>query len=104
MSGALIGTRLGFNATSSLLSMLTAIVGAAVGANLILLILDMTWDRSNSSRFPLSVCWHANAGHCRTCPAGRLTNRRRAPGNDQICRFDPAAVRPLRGRVRWPFV
>ena len=39
-------------AASSLVSILTAIVGAAVGASLILLILDMTWDRSNSSRFP----------------------------------------------------
>jgi pimeloyl-ACP methyl ester carboxylesterase len=51
ISGALIGAWLGFNATSGLLAIATAIVGAAVGANLILLALDIAWDRSKRSRF-----------------------------------------------------
>ena len=52
IGGALIGAWLGFNATSAFLAIATAIIGAAVGANLILLALDITWDRSNRSRFP----------------------------------------------------
>jgi pimeloyl-ACP methyl ester carboxylesterase len=52
MAGALIGASLGFNATSGFLVIVTAIVGAAVGANLILLAIDTTWDRSDRSRFP----------------------------------------------------
>jgi hypothetical protein len=51
ISGALIGAWLGFNATSGLLAIATAIVGAAVGANLILLAVDISWDRSKRSRF-----------------------------------------------------
>ena len=50
ISGALIGAWLGFNATSGFLAIAIAIVGAAVGANLILLALDISWDRSNRSR------------------------------------------------------
>ncbi len=48
--GALVGAWLGFNATADLLALVTAIVGAAVGANLTLIALDITWDRSNHSR------------------------------------------------------
>ncbi|HEY6689043.1 MAG TPA: hypothetical protein VI094_22855, partial [Propionibacteriaceae bacterium] len=33
------------------LALATAIIGAAVSANLILLILDISWDRSHRSRF-----------------------------------------------------
>jgi hypothetical protein len=51
MSGALIGAWLGFNATSGFFVILSSIVGAAVDANLILLAVDITWDRSNRSRF-----------------------------------------------------
>jgi pimeloyl-ACP methyl ester carboxylesterase len=43
--GALIGAWLGFQATEGLLAPITAIVGAAVGANLTLLALDMWRDR-----------------------------------------------------------
>ena len=50
IGGGLIGAWLGFNATSGLLAIATAIVGAAAGANLILLALDIAWDRSNRSR------------------------------------------------------
>ena len=31
--------------------LVTAIVGAAVGANLMLIVLDMTWERAIGSRF-----------------------------------------------------
>jgi hypothetical protein len=50
IGGGLIGAWLGFNTTSGFLAIATAIVGATVGANLILLVLDITWDRSNRSR------------------------------------------------------
>src|SRR5438270_9847900 len=39
--GALVGAWLGFHATDGLLALITAIVGAAVGANLSLLTLDI---------------------------------------------------------------
>jgi pimeloyl-ACP methyl ester carboxylesterase len=45
-AGALVGAWLGFNATEDLVALLTAIVGAAVGANLTLILLDMTRDGS----------------------------------------------------------
>jgi len=45
-TGALIGAWLGFNATADLLALVTAIVGAAVGANLILLALDIARERA----------------------------------------------------------
>jgi TAP-like protein len=41
-AGALVGAWLGFNATEDLVALLTAIVGAAAGANLTLILLDMT--------------------------------------------------------------
>jgi len=44
--GALVGAWLGFNATADLLALVTAIVGASVGANLTLILLDISWDRS----------------------------------------------------------
>jgi len=46
--GGLAGAWLGFQATDGLLSLITAIVGAIVGANLILLALDISWDRQAS--------------------------------------------------------
>jgi pimeloyl-ACP methyl ester carboxylesterase len=51
---ALVGAWLGFNVTSAafgLLAPLLAIVGATVGANLILLALDVAWDRQVRDRF-----------------------------------------------------
>jgi pimeloyl-ACP methyl ester carboxylesterase len=45
MSGALVGAWLGSNATEGLAALITAIVGAAVGANLLLVLLDIAWDR-----------------------------------------------------------
>ncbi len=52
--GALVGAWLGFNVTSAafgLLAPLLAIVGAAVGGNLLLLALDIAWDRQVRDRF-----------------------------------------------------
>jgi hypothetical protein len=49
--GALAGAWLGFHAAADLLALVTAIVGAAVGANLILLVLDIAWDRRVRDRF-----------------------------------------------------
>ena len=49
--GALVGAWLGFHATAGLVALITAIAGAAAGANLALIALDITWDRSNRSRF-----------------------------------------------------
>jgi pimeloyl-ACP methyl ester carboxylesterase len=50
--GALVGGWLGFNAIDGLFALVTAIVGAAVGANLILLALDIAWDWQGRDRFP----------------------------------------------------
>jgi hypothetical protein len=56
--GALTGAWLGFNVTSAglgLLAPLLAIVGAAVGANLTLLALDIAWDWQTRSRFAVNA-------------------------------------------------
>ena len=49
--GALVGAWLGFNVTSGLFAPFLAIVGAAVGANLTVLALDIAWDRQVRDRF-----------------------------------------------------
>jgi pimeloyl-ACP methyl ester carboxylesterase len=51
VAGALIGAQLGFTATEGLLAVVTTIVGAAAGANLTLLALDMAWDWQARDRF-----------------------------------------------------
>ncbi|HSL64120.1 MAG TPA: alpha/beta hydrolase, partial [Gaiellaceae bacterium] len=51
VGSALVGAWLGFNATEGLVALLTAIVGAAVGGNLVLLVLDIAWDRQARDRF-----------------------------------------------------
>jgi pimeloyl-ACP methyl ester carboxylesterase len=51
MAGALGGAWMGFNAAADLLALVTAIVGATAGANLMLIVLDITWERSIGSRF-----------------------------------------------------
>ena len=45
-AGALVGAWLGFHATAGLLAVVTTIVGAAVGANLTLLLLDIARGRA----------------------------------------------------------
>jgi hypothetical protein len=52
--GALLGAWLGLNATSAgfgLLGPFFAVVGAALGGNLLLLALDVAWDRQVRDRF-----------------------------------------------------
>ena len=46
LAGGLVGAWLGFNATTDLVALLPAIVGATAGANLTLILLDMARDRS----------------------------------------------------------
>ncbi len=46
MAGALVGAWLGLHATAGLLAVITTIVGAAAGANLTLIVLDIARDRS----------------------------------------------------------
>jgi pimeloyl-ACP methyl ester carboxylesterase len=50
LAGALVGGWLGFNATEGLVALSTTIVGAIAGANLILLVLDIAWDRHAGDR------------------------------------------------------
>jgi pimeloyl-ACP methyl ester carboxylesterase len=49
-AGALVGAWLGFNATADLLALVTAIVGAAAGANVTLILVDIARDRSLRAR------------------------------------------------------
>ena len=51
LAGALVGGWLGFNTTAGLLGLATTIVGATAGANLLLIVLDLTCERSIGSRF-----------------------------------------------------
>jgi hypothetical protein len=51
VGGALLGAWLGFHSTEGLFALITAIVGAAAGANVILLALDISWDRRARDRF-----------------------------------------------------
>jgi hypothetical protein len=50
LAGALLGAWLGFHAAADLLALVTAIAGAVAGANLILLALDIAWDRQVRNR------------------------------------------------------
>jgi pimeloyl-ACP methyl ester carboxylesterase len=51
LGGALVGAWFGFTLTEDLLRLFTAIVGSAVGANLLLLALDIVWDGQVRDRF-----------------------------------------------------
>jgi pimeloyl-ACP methyl ester carboxylesterase len=48
--GALLGAWLGFHALDGLFALVTSIVGAAAGANLLVLALDIAWDRQARDR------------------------------------------------------
>jgi hypothetical protein len=50
-AGALVGARLGFNATEGLRAVITTVVGSAAGGNLALLALDSVWDWQARDRF-----------------------------------------------------
>jgi len=49
--GAVLGGWLGFQSADDLVALLTTIVGAIAGANLLLLALDIVWDRQAHDRF-----------------------------------------------------
>jgi pimeloyl-ACP methyl ester carboxylesterase len=51
VAAGLVGAWLGFHAAADPLALLTAIVGASVGANLALIFLDVAWDRQIRDRF-----------------------------------------------------
>jgi pimeloyl-ACP methyl ester carboxylesterase len=53
--GALVGAWLGFHAAGDLLALVTAIAGAVAGANLTLILLDMSRARSAPDRFPAAT-------------------------------------------------
>lgn len=55
MGGALVGGWVGFTSTAGLLALITTIIGAAIGANLALIVLDITWDKSARDRSPAST-------------------------------------------------
>jgi len=55
MGGALVGGWVGFTSTAGLLALITTIIGAAIGANLGLIVLDITWDKSARDRSPAST-------------------------------------------------
>jgi pimeloyl-ACP methyl ester carboxylesterase len=50
VAGAIVGAWLGFHATGGVLALITAIVGAAAAANLVLLVFDISRDRPDRSR------------------------------------------------------
>jgi pimeloyl-ACP methyl ester carboxylesterase len=51
VGGALVGAWLGFHVLDGVLAVLTTIVGGTVGANLLVLGLDIAWDRQARDRF-----------------------------------------------------
>ena len=50
LAGALTGAWLGFHAAADLLALVTTIAGATFGANLMLVLLDLAWDRQRHDR------------------------------------------------------
>ena len=62
LAGALVGAWLGFNTTTGLLALITAIAGATVGANLLLITLDIAWARSLRERRPAAASSPAPSG------------------------------------------
>jgi len=55
IAAALFGAWAGFNATSGLPALVTAIIGAAAIANLALIVLDIVWDRRAHNRLALGA-------------------------------------------------
>ena len=51
LGGALVGAWFGFGVTGDLTRLFTAILGSVVGANLLVLVLDMAWDLQIRDRF-----------------------------------------------------
>jgi hypothetical protein len=66
LAGAFAGAWLGFNATDGLLALITTIVGAATGANLILLVLDIARGERVRDRLAATTANEALAAHAST--------------------------------------
>jgi RND superfamily putative drug exporter len=66
MAAALAGAWLGFHAATGLFAVITTTVGAAVGANLGVLALDLVWDRQVRERSADTVATEALAVHSPT--------------------------------------
>jgi hypothetical protein len=63
LGGALIGAWFGFGVTADLTRLFTTVVGSVVGANLLLLILDMSWDLRVRDRFAAAKAKEMLAPH-----------------------------------------
>jgi pimeloyl-ACP methyl ester carboxylesterase/uncharacterized membrane protein YeaQ/YmgE (transglycosylase-associated protein family) len=63
LGGALMGAWFGFGVTEDLTRLFTAVVGSVVGANLLLLILDMAWDLRVRDRFAAAKAREMLAPH-----------------------------------------
>lgn len=50
IAGALLGGWFGFHATTGLFALLTSILGAVAGANLAVLVFDISWERALRGR------------------------------------------------------
>ena len=59
--GALVGAWLGFHTIEGVFALVTTIVGTIVGANLLLLGLDIAWDRQSRDRFAVREALEARA-------------------------------------------
>jgi pimeloyl-ACP methyl ester carboxylesterase len=72
VAGGLVGAWLGFHATADLLALVTAIAGAVAGANLLLILLDLTWERPSSGfardAVATSALRHAGADRAAALP------------------------------------
>jgi hypothetical protein len=98
--GALVGAWLGFNVTSAgfgLLAPFLAIVGAVGGGNLLVLALDVAWDRQTRDRYD------GRDGARRGEPFNQLTESgvKRTPASGHKGRDEPSVGRRrLRGALR----
>jgi uncharacterized membrane protein YfcA len=63
VAGALVGAWLGYTVTTGFLALVTTIAGAAVGANLVLLVLDITWGTGRSADRPGGAALPCPASH-----------------------------------------
>jgi uncharacterized membrane protein YfcA len=63
LGGALVGAWFGFGVTEDLTRLFTAVLGSVVGANLLLLVLDMAWDLRARDRFAAAEAKETVAPH-----------------------------------------
>ena len=72
VAGGLVGAWLGFHATADMLALGTAIVAAVAGANLLLILLDLTWERPVGSGFARDAVASSTLRHGRADRAAAL--------------------------------